>query len=107
MGRLLAIFPIFETIPVYLDFAELQALNRNPMYMKDWISKLDDFLKVTTARDILSHAGSVSHHIALDKAQAEYRKYQDQLKSVQLSLVEEHFLKAIESIEQIEQNPKK
>lgn len=41
-------------VSLYLDFAELQALSRNPMYMKDWISKLDDFLRMAS-RDILSH----------------------------------------------------
>jgi len=47
-------------VTMYLDFAELQALSRRPMYMKDWIAKLDEFLKVSE-RDILTHAGKVSH----------------------------------------------
>ncbi|MEZ5314880.1 MAG: virulence RhuM family protein [Chlamydiales bacterium] len=58
-------------VSMYLDFAELQALHRSPIYMKDWIVKLDDFLRVATPREILSHAGKVSHKIALDKARLE------------------------------------
>ncbi|MBI5665807.1 MAG: virulence RhuM family protein, partial [Nitrospirae bacterium] len=54
-------------VTMYLDFAELQALNRKPMYMRDWIAKLDDFLKLT-GRDILSHAGKVTHDDALQRA---------------------------------------
>ena len=91
-------------VSIYLDFAELQALNRSPMYMKDWIAKLDDFLRVATTRDILSHAGRVSHQIALDKARQEYQKYQEQLKSDNASLVEKHFLKTVKEIEQIKQD---
>lgn len=50
-------------VSLYLDFAELQALNHNPMSMKDWIAKLDDFLRMAS-RDILSHAGKISHEEA-------------------------------------------
>jgi len=46
-------------VSLYLDFAELQALSRIPMYMKDWIAKLDDFLRMAS-RDILSHTGKIS-----------------------------------------------
>ena len=51
-------------VTMYLEFAELQALNRKPMYMRDWISKLDDFLKLSD-REILTNAGTVSHEQAL------------------------------------------
>ncbi len=47
-------------VTAYLEFAELQALDRNPMYMKDWIVKLDDFLRISE-RDILQHTGKISH----------------------------------------------
>jgi len=43
-------------VTLYLDFAELQALEQHPMYMKDWIAKLDDFLKLSN-KQILTHAG--------------------------------------------------
>ena len=61
-------------VSAYLDFADLQALNRKPMHMADWISKLDDFLKLS-GREILTHAGNISHEAAKSKAEAEYEKF--------------------------------
>ncbi len=84
---------------MYLDFAELQALSRQPMYMKDWINKLDDFLRVS-AREILLHTGGISHEAALDKARAEYTKYHQQLVNA-ISPIEHHFLEAVKEMEQI------
>lgn len=86
-------------VSMYLDFAELQALKRKPMYMADWIAKLDTFLRMTE-HDILSHAGTISHETALDKARTEYVKYQKQQVDA-LSPVEHHFLEAIKEFEQI------
>lgn len=87
-------------VAMYLDFAELQALSRKPMYMRDWIVKLDDFLR-TSDRDILTHGGKVSHQIALDRAKAEYAKYRQQLNRLP-SPVEKHFIEAIKDIKQID-----
>jgi hypothetical protein len=84
-------------VSLYLDFAELQALSRNAMSMKDWIAKLDDFLRMAS-RDILSHAGKISHEDALDKARIEYSKYQQQALEAP-SLVERHFLETIREFE--------
>jgi len=81
-------------VTAYLELAELQALNRNPMYMKDWIARLDDFLKMTGS-DVLDHAGTISHERALEKATREYEKYKDQTKN-NLSKGEHDFLKQIE-----------
>src|SRR5260370_3930506 len=61
-------------VSAYLDFAELQARNRKPMSMREWIGKLDDFLRLSD-RELLTHAGAVSHDTALAKAQAEYDKF--------------------------------
>lgn len=58
----------------YLVFAEGQAMRRIPMYMKDWIEKLHGFLQLND-RNILDHAGKISHQLALEKAEAEYEKY--------------------------------
>ena len=58
----------------YLVFAEGQAMRRIPMYMKDWIEKLHGFLELND-RDILDHAGKISHQLALEKAEIEYDKY--------------------------------
>lgn len=82
-------------VTAYLELAELQALNRKPMYMKDWINRLDDFLTMT-GNDILINAGSISHQKALDKAHKEYEKYREQTKN-ELSKAEKDFIKQIDS----------
>ncbi|MFN9340034.1 MAG: virulence RhuM family protein [Candidatus Kapaibacterium sp.] len=82
-------------VTAYLELAELQAINRKPMYMKDWIERLDDFLRMT-GNDILQHAGTISHQQALKKANAEYEKYKEKTKN-ELTEVEKHFVKQIES----------
>ena len=61
-------------VNAYLEFAELQAMGRKPMYMADWIAKLDDFLKLSE-REILRHAGKVSHEDATAKAELEYDRF--------------------------------
>lgn len=63
-------------VSAYLDFAELQASNRRPMHMRDWIAKLDDFLRLSE-REILSNAGSISHKAAELHAACEFQKYDD------------------------------
>jgi hypothetical protein len=55
-----------KIVTAYLDFAEVQALSQRPMYMADWISKLDEFLKLAD-REVLAHAGSISHAEAVQK----------------------------------------
>ncbi len=76
-------------VSAYLDFAELQATNRRPMTMADWISKLDDFLRLSE-RDILTHAGKVSHDSAATKAGREFEKYQTLLNATERP-VDAHF----------------
>jgi hypothetical protein len=58
----------------YLSFAELQARQRRPMYMKDWESKLDAFLRLNE-RDILGHAGKIAARLGEEIAHAEFEKY--------------------------------
>ena len=60
-------------VSLYLDFAELQAQSHRPMYMKDWIQKLDDFLKLS-GKELLTHAGTISAELAKQKANQEYDK---------------------------------
>ena len=79
-------------VNLYLDFAELQAKSHVPMYMKDWIQKLDDFLKLS-GKELLNHAGSVSAEVAKLKANEEYDKFRERTQ-YQLSPVEIHFLAA-------------
>jgi hypothetical protein len=82
-------------VTAYLELAELQALNRKPMYMKDWINRLDDFLTMTGS-EILTNAGSISHQKALDKAHKEYEKYKEQTKN-ELSKAEKDFIKQMDT----------
>ncbi|MHB1617591.1 MAG: virulence RhuM family protein, partial [Metallibacterium sp.] len=63
-----------KIVNAYLEFAEVQALNRRPMTMADWIAKLDDFLRLGE-RDILTHAGSVNHAAALQHAERAFDLY--------------------------------
>lgn len=82
-------------VNLYLDFAELQAKSHVPMYMKDWIKKLDDFLKLS-GKELLTHAGSVSAEVAKLKADTEFDKFRNRTQS-QLSPVEIHFIEAFEA----------
>lgn len=82
-------------VNLYLYFAELQAKSHVPMYMKDWIQKLDDFLKLS-GKELLNHAGSVSAEVAKLKANEEYDKFRERTQ-YQLSPVEIHFLEAFEA----------
>ena len=77
----------------YFDFAEIQAMRHNPMYMADYVEHLDNVLK-TTGEKVLQGAGTISHAQAIEKATKEYRKYQAQ----NLSPVEEEYLQTIKSI---------
>ncbi|MCD4780313.1 MAG: virulence RhuM family protein [Candidatus Omnitrophica bacterium] len=61
-------------VSMYLDFAELQATNGRLMKMRDWIQKLDDFLKISE-KELLTNAGKISHKKAIEKAKLEYDKY--------------------------------
>jgi len=65
-------------VNMYLDYAELQATNQKVMYMKDWMTKLDAFLKFNE-RDILQNLGTVSHQVALELAEKEFEKFNQKL----------------------------
>lgn len=77
-------------VTLYLDFAELQAERHIPMYMQDWIKKLDEFLSLSGS-ELLNHAGNVSAEVAKLKANTEYEKFKERTKYL-LSPVEIHFL---------------
>lgn len=87
-------------VTAYIEFAELQALDRNPMYMKDWIMKLDDFLRLS-GRKLLTHAGNVSHEQALNKAMKEYESYHSKL-LCEPTQVEKDFIKVENALKNIE-----
>ena len=78
----------------YFDLAEINAIEQKPMYMSDYVENLDRILS-STGEALLTDAGKVSHTQALEKAKAEYKKYQVQ----NLSPVEEEYLQTIRAIE--------
>lgn len=88
-----------KIVTAYLDIAEVQALNHEPMYMKDWLQTIDDYLKMTR-REILTTKGRVSHQQAIEKAHAEYDKFKKKQDDI-LSPVEKHFIESIDKLEQI------
>jgi hypothetical protein len=87
-------------VTAYLEFAELQAMNRKQMYMADWIAKLDDFLKLSD-REILRHAGSISHDAAQAKAEEEYAHFA-KARAELPAPVEKHFEEAIRDVKKLE-----
>jgi hypothetical protein len=84
----------------YLIFAEGQAMRKIPMYMKDWIEKLHGFLSLND-REILTHAGKISHQLAVEMAENEYEKYNQQ----EINIFESDFDKEIKKIQAV--NPKR
>lgn len=92
-------------VSFYLEFAELRAIERKPMYMQDWVAKLDDFLRLSE-RDILTNAGSVSHDAAIEHVNAEFQKYK-QKQLAEPSAVEKDFEKSLKQLEKIESTAKK
>lgn len=82
-------------VNLYLEFAELQAKAHIPMYMKDWVQKLDDFLRLSN-RELLTHAGKISAEIVKQKADAEYDKFRERT-NYELSPVEIHFIDQFEA----------
>ena len=89
----------------YLDFAELQALRRKTMTMKDWIAKLDDFLRMSES-EVLDNAGKISHEMAMEKASGEYVKYRALTKD-ELSAVERDFLESVKTTQKKLERKKK
>ncbi len=86
-------------VTLYIEYAELQALERKPMTMRDWVRKLDEFLKIS-GRKLLDHAGKVSAEAAKAKAETEYMRYhawQDALPRP----VDEDFEKAAKQIQKL------
>ena len=94
-----------KIVTAYLDIAEVHALNQEPMYMKDWLETINDYLKMTR-RDILTSSGHISHKQAIEKAHAEYDKYKNRLDDT-LSPVEKDFIESIGMLEQISDSSKK
>ena len=84
---------------MYLDYAELQALNEKPMTMIDWVQELDYFIKMNK-RDLLKTKGTVSHKEALEKARSEYKKYKERIR-LEPTDVELHYLESTKELEKL------
>ena len=91
-------------INLYIEYAELQALERKPMMMRDWITKLDEFLKIS-GRKLLDHAGKISAETARAKAELEYVHYHALL-DAQPRTVDVDFEKAAKELKKLP-GPKK
>ena len=76
----------------YLAFAETMAQQQTPMYMKDWTARLDSILQLN-GRELLTHAGKISHQMALDKSSGEFEKFKEKQKTIEI----EQSLKEIEA----------
>lgn len=86
-------------VTAYLEFAELQAMNRKPMAMRDWIDKLDDFLRLGD-RDVLTHAGRVTAEMAKLKGGQEYDRWHARAINAP-SAVEQHFIEATAKVKKL------
>jgi len=86
-------------VAAYLDFAALQATNQRPMYMREWITKLDQFIQLSE-REILTHTGKITAEAAHALAEQEYEKYRRTL-DAQPSPIEMHFDEAVKQAKQL------
>ena len=66
----------------YLAFAQTMAMQRTPMYMKDWIARLDAVISLN-GRELLTHAGKISHEMAISKSELEFKKFKDEQKKIE------------------------
>ena len=93
-------------VSAFFDLAELRAMQRQPMYMKDWVAELDDFAE-RYGKGVLAGPGTVSHQAAMEKAEAEYTKYRKKTKD-DLTPVEREYLASIKDVQKkLEEKPKK
>ena len=97
-------------VTAYLEFAEFQALNRKAMTMRDWVAKLDDFLRISD-REILTHAGKISHELAMEKAELEYNRYREaktlQVESTRVDKDFDEVTKQMKKLPKPSETPKK
>lgn len=87
-------------VVMFLDYAEMQAKGKKPMYMKDWVEKLDAFLRFNE-KDVLDNAGKISHEKAVEKALGEFDKYKQKAINEEKSLAEIDFENSIKELENL------
>ncbi len=95
-----------RVVTMYLDYAEDQATKRTPMTMAGWVKKLDGFLQFNE-RNILSHAGKVSHELAASHAETEFGKYEESRRRIEASQPVSDFDQAVEKIKKLSPPTKK
>jgi hypothetical protein len=94
-------------VSAYLDFAELQARSHRPMHMADWISKLDDFLRLSE-RNILTSAGRISHALAEEHAHTQFAQYEEQRRQIEAAQPTSDFDQTVEQVKKLSAvNPKR
>lgn len=86
-------------VNLYIEYAELQALERKPMTMRDWIAKLDEFMSIS-GRELLDHAGRISAEQARLKAENEYERYR-KLLDAQPRRIDAEFEKAVKALKKL------
>lgn len=91
-------------VSMYLDYAEDQARRRRPMHMADWVAKLDAFLQFNE-RDILTHAGKVSHQLAEEHAHAQFELYEAQRRRLEAAQPTSDFDQAVQQVKRLEAGP--
>jgi hypothetical protein len=86
---------------MYLDYAELQARSRRPMHMTDWVAKLDAFLEFNE-QNILTHAGKISHEMAIEHVEHELAKYEEQRRRLEAAQPTTDFDYLVEDAKRLE-----
>ncbi|MGA7524518.1 MAG: virulence RhuM family protein [Acidobacteriaceae bacterium] len=87
-------------VSAYLDFAELQARGHRPMHMRDWIARLDGFLRLSE-REILTHAGRISHTLTEEHAHAQFAQYEEQRRQIEASQPVSDFDQTVDQIRRL------
>jgi hypothetical protein len=95
-----------RVVTMYLDYADDQAQRRKPMHMSDWVRKLDEFLQFNE-RNILTHAGKVSHELAQEHAEQEFAKYEADQRRLEATQPTSDFDHAVEDIKRLEAEQKR
>jgi len=93
-------------VTMYLDYAEDQARRRKPMYMKDWVKKLDAFLRFNE-RNIMTHAGMISRTLAEEHAHVQFDKYEAERRKLEATAPSSDFDRFVEKTRQLTGQEKK
>jgi len=90
-----------RVVTMYLDFAEDQARRKKPMHMAEWVERLDAFLQFNE-RNILTHAGAVSHQLAEEHAHAQFEQYETERLRLEATQPTSDFDQVVEEVKRLE-----